>query len=170
MSDAIEPLAVVTDYDGLVTALRQRIVELGTSIEAVDGIIGLPTRYTGKLLNGARGIGRVSLGSLLGALALKLAVMPDNDALARLRHRLPQRGTRGPKLTTAARRRQARALAAALMRLQKGGRGGAGGSSSADRVAYGGATEIGDLHPVDHELALAGEDYAALDSGKTVDD
>jgi hypothetical protein len=43
------------------------------------------------------------------------------------------------------RRRQARELAAALMRLQKGGRGRGRGSSSADRVAYGGVTEIGDL-------------------------
>jgi len=30
-------------------------------------------------------------------------------------------------------------------------------------------TEIGDLHPIDHELALAGEDYAALYTGKTFD-
>jgi hypothetical protein len=30
--EAIEPLAIVTDYDGLVTALRQRIIDLGTSV------------------------------------------------------------------------------------------------------------------------------------------
>jgi hypothetical protein len=29
-------------------------------------------------------------------------------------------------------------------------------------------TEIGDLHPIDHELALAAEDYATLYTGKTV--
>jgi hypothetical protein len=29
-------------------------------------------------------------------------------------------------------------------------------------------TEISDLHPIDHELALAGEDYAALYTGETV--
>jgi hypothetical protein len=27
-------------------------------------------------------------------------------------------------------------------------------------------TEIGDLHPIDHELALAAEDYATLYTGK----
>jgi hypothetical protein len=83
----------------------------------------LPQRYTGKPLNGPKGLGRVSPGPLLGALALKLALMPDNDALGCTgpsEHRLPQRRARGPKLTDAARRRQARELAAAPMRLQKG--------------------------------------------------
>jgi hypothetical protein len=56
----------------------------------------------------------------------------------------------------------------ALMRLRKGRRCPGRGSSSADRVADGGVTEIGDLHPVDRELALAGENYAALYTGKTV--
>jgi hypothetical protein len=54
------------------------------------------------------------------------------------------------------------------MRLRKGRRCPGRGSSSADRVADGGVTEIGDLHPVDRELALAGENYAALYTGKTV--
>jgi hypothetical protein len=35
---------------------------------------------------------------LLGALGLKLAVLPDDEALARIRHGLPPRGTKGPKL------------------------------------------------------------------------
>jgi hypothetical protein len=78
-----------------------------------------------------KGLGRVSLGPLLGALALKLAVMPDNDALAKIRHRLPARDASGrgsPLLVGSgvglrkARTRQARLLAAALMRLQKGQR------------------------------------------------
>jgi hypothetical protein len=71
----------------------------------------------------------VSFGAILGALALKLAVMPDSDALAKVRHRLPTRDAcgRGPQLLAGpgvglrrARTRRARELAAALTRLQKG--------------------------------------------------
>jgi hypothetical protein len=42
----------------------------------------------------------MSFGAILGALALKLAVMPDSDVLARIRHRLPARDAygRGPQL------------------------------------------------------------------------
>jgi hypothetical protein len=95
-------LAVVTDYTGLVTALRQRIAELGTHMEAVDEVAGLPLRYTSKLMseNNHTSLGRVSLGPLLGALASKLVVVPDQDALARVRHRLLARDAcgRGPSL------------------------------------------------------------------------
>jgi hypothetical protein len=71
----------------------------------------------------------MSFGAMLGALALKLAVMPDDDALARIGHRLPARDAhgRGPPLLVGpgvglrrARTRRARELAAALTRLQKG--------------------------------------------------
>jgi hypothetical protein len=100
----VEPLAVVTDYLGLVTALRRRIVEIGTGMESVDEVAGLPNGYTGKLLNrarGARALGPISFGPLLGALGLKLAVLPDDEALAKVIDRLPPRGTKGPKLDDA---------------------------------------------------------------------
>jgi hypothetical protein len=103
---AIEPLAVVTDYRGLVTALRRRIVELGTGMESVDEVAGLPARYTSKLLStnvrpGKKNLGPLSLGPLLGALGVKLALVADEEALAKVIDRLPQRGTRGPKLDDA---------------------------------------------------------------------
>jgi hypothetical protein len=125
--EAIEPIAVVTDYDGLVTALRQRVIDLGTHLPAVDRVAGLPDFYTSKVLGQKRLLGPMSFGALLGALALKLAVVPDNDALARIRHRLPARGTRGEAFQACAnrskaRKRQARELAAALTRYQKGQR------------------------------------------------
>ena len=93
-----EPLAIVTDYLGLVTALRQRIVELGTGLDAVDEVAGLPNGYAGKLLRNKHSLGRLSMGPILGALGLKLAVLSDDEALAKIRHRLPARGTKGPKL------------------------------------------------------------------------
>jgi hypothetical protein len=98
--EAIEPLAIVTDYRGLVTALRRRIVELGTGMESVDAVAGLPARYTSKLLsrNNKTSLGQTSMGPILGALGLKLAVLPDDEALAKVIDRLPPRGTKGPKL------------------------------------------------------------------------
>jgi hypothetical protein len=101
--EAIEPLAIVTDYLGLVAALRRRIVELGTGMESVDAVAGLPARYTSKLLsrNNKTSLGQTSMGPILGALGLKLAVLPDDEALARIRHRLPPRGPQGPKLDDA---------------------------------------------------------------------
>jgi hypothetical protein len=123
---SIEPLAVFTDYRDLVVALRHRIAELGTHMEAVDEVAGLPTRYTAKVLSLGQArpaLGRTSMGPILQTLGLKLALMADNEALARIRRRLPLRGKKGPQLQAGAdgmraRRRQARELAAALMRLQ----------------------------------------------------
>jgi hypothetical protein len=44
-----------------------------------------------------------SLGPLLGALGLKLAVIPDDEVLAKVIARLPPRGSKGPKLSDAER-------------------------------------------------------------------
>jgi DNA-binding phage protein len=106
MSDTIEPIAVFTDYRDLVVALRHRIVELGTHMSAVDEVAGLPARYTSKVLSLGQGrptLGLISMGPILGALGLKLAVLPDDEALARIRHRLPKRSRNGPKLDDGAR-------------------------------------------------------------------
>jgi hypothetical protein len=98
--EAIEPLATISTYDELITALRRRAIALSTRLEAIDDVAGLPTRYTTKLLGKTKVLGPMSFGAMLGALALKLAVMPDDDALARIRHRLPARDPcgRGPPL------------------------------------------------------------------------
>src|SRR5258705_428025 len=55
-----------------------------------DDVAGLPLRYTMKLLAPVpvKGIGRTSLGPLLGALGLKLVVAVDHEVLARIRPRL----------------------------------------------------------------------------------
>jgi hypothetical protein len=66
---------------------------LNTPLEAIDHVAGLPTRYATKLLGQKKVLGPMSFGAMLGALALKLAVMPEA--------------------------RRARELAAALARLQK---------------------------------------------------
>jgi hypothetical protein len=99
--EAIEPLAVFTDYRDLVVALRHRIVELGTHMAAVGEVAGLPTGYTAKVLSLGRAtpaLGRISMGPILQTLGLKLALVADGKALAKVIDRLPPRGTRGPKL------------------------------------------------------------------------
>jgi hypothetical protein len=80
----------VRDYAQLIRAIRSWIAELGTAGETIDDVAGLPLRYTMKLLAPVpvKGIGRTSLGPLLGALGLKLVVAVDHEQLERIRHRL----------------------------------------------------------------------------------
>lgn len=86
-------IATVRDYDQLVAALRARVAEFGVSAEVIDDTAGLPVRYTSKLLAPIpiKGIGRVSLGPMLGALGLKLIVVEDTEALARVQARLKRK-------------------------------------------------------------------------------
>lgn len=80
----------VRDYDQLIAALRARVAELGVSLETVEGVAGLPERYAIKLLAPipVKGVGRASLGPMLGALGLKIVVVEDAEALARVARRL----------------------------------------------------------------------------------
>ena len=96
-------LAVVRDYDGLHEALRRRVIELDVAMASVDDPAGLPDRYVNKLLSPSqiKGIGRISLGPLLGALGLALVVVEDKDAMVRVR-RLPRRGAGGPRIAARA--------------------------------------------------------------------
>ena len=94
-------------WDGLREACRKRVAELGTTFESVDHVAGLPTRYVSKLLSpsGMKSPGLTSLGPLLGALGLRLLVVVDEEAMARIAGRLsPVKPgapwTRNPKPTT----------------------------------------------------------------------
>jgi transcriptional regulator with XRE-family HTH domain len=78
------PLAVFTDYVGMVQAFRARRMELGLSQLAVDELAGLPSGYTAKIeisasnptAKNARSIGKESLPLLLGALGLEMHIQP----------------------------------------------------------------------------------------------
>src|SRR5579859_3722925 len=96
----LHPVAIVADYDGLVMALRQRVVELDISLEILDEVSGLTPRYCSKLLspNRIKTLGPMSLMAILGTLGLKLALVSDDEGLAKLRHRLPKRGAGGPRI------------------------------------------------------------------------
>ena len=70
--------------------LRRRVAELNISLDTLDHIAGLPTRYCAKVLRvqPTRGFGQISLDGLLGALGLMLIVVEDAEALARVQRRL----------------------------------------------------------------------------------
>jgi hypothetical protein len=80
-------LAEIRDYRELITALRQQVIGLNVRWETVGEIAGLPDRYLSKLLAPVpmRGIGRTSLGPLLGTLGCKLVLMRDGHLPARIR-------------------------------------------------------------------------------------
>jgi hypothetical protein len=69
---------------------RRRVAELNISLETLDAIAGLPTRYTSKVLGlqPTRNFGQMSIEALLGALGLMLIVVEDAEALARVQGRL----------------------------------------------------------------------------------
>lgn len=80
----------VRDYQELHDALRARAEALGASYETLDRIAGLPDRYVNKLLAPVpvKGIGRKSLGPLLGALGVMMLLVEDTEALERISRRL----------------------------------------------------------------------------------
>jgi hypothetical protein len=84
--DAAQP---VGDYLDLVRILRSRVAEVNSTFENIDTLAGLSRSYTGKLLCDPplKGMGIMSLFALLGALALRIKVEPDDEALAQLQAR-----------------------------------------------------------------------------------
>lgn len=69
-----EVIAVVADYEGLVSAMVARRHELGLSQIAIDEIAGLADRYLSKIEAGTKRLGVMSLSSLLPALGLELVI------------------------------------------------------------------------------------------------
>lgn len=75
---------VVSDYKALIAAMRQRRTDLGMTCIEVDSKAGFPEGYTSKLENytragPGRSFGPVSLPLWLGALGLKIVVVPDSE-------------------------------------------------------------------------------------------
>jgi hypothetical protein len=84
-------LATVTDYAGLIGALRQRCDELNITFEQLDVVAGFTDNYSSKILSPSlrpiRRLGHMSTGAILGALGLKLQLVEDPVALARVKDR-----------------------------------------------------------------------------------
>jgi hypothetical protein len=102
-----EVFALVDDYASLHAALRMRAAQIGVTRIELDEISGVPAGYAAKLLAAEpiKNLGVKSLGPLLGALAIRLAVIEDPEQLARIAGRIhhrsrgagqPHRPRRGP--------------------------------------------------------------------------
>lgn len=78
-------IAVVTNYDDLIAALRARADELKVTREGLDAVTGLQNGYSAKLLAPVpiKSLGRVSLGPMLQAMGLAIVLVEDLEALAR---------------------------------------------------------------------------------------
>lgn len=93
---AVVPLALVRSYDELHAALRERAAELGISRLELDAVAGLAHGHAGKILGLAqvKKLGPVSMPLVLEALAVRLALIEDAQALQRL-DRVPRRRRTG---------------------------------------------------------------------------
>jgi hypothetical protein len=91
-------LATVTDYDGMIGALRARMLELGVTNETIGAIAGFASGYVGKLLAPSRikNLGPMSFGVMLQSLGLKLIVVEDAKTSAKMRPQWAQRKKAAP--------------------------------------------------------------------------
>lgn len=69
-------LARVTTLEEIQQAMTARRKSLGLSQMLVDDISGLQTGYTGKLECGIKGLGKISMPLILGALKCELLIVP----------------------------------------------------------------------------------------------
>jgi hypothetical protein len=76
-----------------VNEVALRAAELNLAGEEIDAYSGLPVRYAQKLLgpNPIRRLGAISLGSFLGALAVRGVLVEDKAAVERLRNQTTPR-------------------------------------------------------------------------------
>ena len=92
-SEGPRVIADVSSYEQMLAALRARINELQINGERFDEYAGLPRGYLSKLV-GVRPVRRLGMQSfepVLAGLGLRLLVIEDNAATARLKKRLPPR-------------------------------------------------------------------------------
>ena len=83
------PAKPIESYDELVRSLRNRVAEVNTTFAGLDLLAGLPSNYASKLLaeQPIKGMSAFTLMCLVNALGLRLLLVPDADALAKLRLR-----------------------------------------------------------------------------------
>jgi hypothetical protein len=83
----------IRSYADLVHALRARKEQLNVSYEVIEAISGLQSGYISKLLSPrpSKRLGQLSLGLILQTLGLKLVLVEDKEAMARVRSRLTPR-------------------------------------------------------------------------------
>jgi transcriptional regulator with XRE-family HTH domain len=88
-------MTLIRTVDDLIEALRSARLERDISQETLTDIAGLPARYANKIEARTRGLGTLSLPSLLGALGKALVLVDDTAAIERVRGRWVRRKRRG---------------------------------------------------------------------------
>jgi hypothetical protein len=91
------PIGVIRTYDDLLSVISARMAALNVTLETVDAVSGVQMGYSAKLLGPAQKkmFGPMSLGTILGALGLKLLAVEDPEQMARVHHRMvPRRKAR----------------------------------------------------------------------------
>jgi transcriptional regulator with XRE-family HTH domain len=117
-------IALAGDYHELIEGLKARLIALGLTQELLNERAGLPDRYVAKIevshrspaARNARALGQLSLPCILGALRVRLAIVPDNVCLAPPPATHAERGRlggerRAKKLNAEERRRSAQRAA-----------------------------------------------------------
>jgi hypothetical protein len=96
MTDQPRQLGIARSYEELHSLLRERVAELDVSRLTLDDAAGLTEGHSSKLLSPRpiKILGKVSLGSVLGALGCALVVIEDVEALARISPKLVKRQVR----------------------------------------------------------------------------
>ena len=93
MADQPKVIADVVSYDEMLAALRSRVAELQVNGERFDEYAGLPRGYLSKLIGAKpiRRIGATSFAPVLAGLGLRLLIVEDQEATARLKNNLRPR-------------------------------------------------------------------------------
>jgi hypothetical protein len=80
----------IGDYDALISVIRLRLSEIGSTCEAISDLSGLTDTHVSKLVCPARSkiLGRISFGTLLQVLGIRLVAIVDDRAYAPLKARL----------------------------------------------------------------------------------
>jgi len=80
-------LGEARSYEDIRQALILRADELNISRETLDDASGLPDGFSSKVLSpeGQKSLGPATLGPMLGGLAVKLLIVPDEEQLTRLK-------------------------------------------------------------------------------------
>jgi hypothetical protein len=96
-------VAEITDYDGLIQGLRQRIHALGTSFDVIDELLLLSPRYSAKVLSPrpSKFMSKRLFGDILSVAAVKLLLIEDPEQFDKIKHRLDQRSTLGVRIDNA---------------------------------------------------------------------
>jgi len=84
---------IASDYDSLIDLVRYRLHEMQTTNLEIDAVSGLHSGYCSKTTAPIplKSMGKVSMGPLLQTMGLKLIVVRDDEAFAKIEHRLAKR-------------------------------------------------------------------------------